>query len=451
MERAQWASRMGFVLAAAGAAVGLGNIWKFPYVTGTNGGGLFVLIYLSCVAFVGLPVMVAEVMLGRASRKGPVAAFGDLSGGKLMWRLVGLMAVAASFIVLSYYSVVAGWSMEYIAKALSGDFADAFAHSQTPEAVNAAIAQMFGDFHGDFGRNLLWHLVFMVATTAIVLGGVQKGIEAGSRVLMPLLFLLMFVLIAYAATLEGFGEGLDFVFGAHAHSLTPEGVLEALGHAFFSLSLGMGALITYGSYLGEDDNIVSASAVISGLDTIVALMACMVMFPLVFSFGGEASAGPSLVFVSMPIAFGQMPGGYYLGILFFVLLFFAAISSSISMLEVATAALTDRFPIARRKAIVLLGVVILLFGVPSAKSDLLLFGEKNFFDSMDWLCSNVLLPLGGLATALFVGWFSPRARTKEQFSRGVSHPALFAPWFFLIRYVVPIAIAFVFLHSLGVI
>ncbi len=434
---------MGFVLAAAGSAVGLGNIWKFPYITGENGGGVFVLIYLACIVVVGMPVMIGEIMIGRAAQRSPVPAFRDLAGGNAAWSLIGWMGVVTGFVILSYYSVVAGWAIDYIQLALT----DAFAGKDAE-----AIGGMFGALYGDFEQNLLWHAVFMAMTIAIVLGGVQKGIELGARILMPLLFLLMLGLMVYAISSDGFGRAADFVFGAHTDKLTAAGVLEALGHSFFTLSLGMGALITYGSYLRQDDDIVAASGIISGLDTAVALMACMIMFPIVFSAGGEASAGPGLVFVSMPLAFIQMPGGYILGIMFFVLLLFAALTSAISLLEVVAATIIDKFGARRGVATVSVGVAIFLFGIPSADSSIPFpIGDKNFFDTMDWAASNVLLPLGGLFIAIFVGWVMPATQTRAQFVTGSRMAGLYGAWRFLIRYIVPVGISLVFLHSIGVI
>ncbi|ACY16646.1 sodium-dependent transporter [Haliangium ochraceum] len=449
-ERGQWGSRLGFILAAAGSAVGLGNIWKFPYITGENGGGFFVLIYLVCIALVGLPIMSAEILVGRAAQRSPVQAYQALSGDKVAWSIVGWMGVLTGFVILSYYSVVAGWAIEYVRLAVGDSFASAFASGADPAATSEAIGGVFSALYGDFETNLLWHAVFMVVTVGIVLGGVQKGIETGARILMPTLFAIMLGLLLYGATTDGFGQGVDFVFGLHADKLTPGGVLEALGHSFFSLSLGMGALITYGSYLRRDDDMVAASGAISLLDTIVALMACMIMFPLVFSVGGTPSAGPGLVFVSMPIAFGQMPGGYFIGIAFFVLLVFAALTSAISLLEVVVATIIDKFGVARTKATAIVGLVIFCFGVPSAKSDLMVPGlEWNFFDTMDKLASNILLPLGGLLIAIFVGWVMPAERVREEFMAGSRWGSLFAPWFFLVRFVAPVAIGLVFLHALG--
>ena len=325
-QRGEWGSKLGFILAAAGSAVGLGNVWKFPYITGENGGGLFVIIYLVCIVFVGLPIMIGEVMLGRMTQRAPVGAFGKLDGDKSIWRGVGWIGVVAGFVILSYYSVVAGWALEYTLLAAKGEIS----HGNP-----AALAERFGQVAGDGTRAVMWHVAFMGVTIAIVIGGVAKGVELAARVLMPLLFLMFVALLVFAATLPGFGEGFSFVFGFNTDKLGAGSVLEALGHSFFTLSVGMGAMLTYGSYLRKNDDIVGASIAISVLDTLVALMACMVLFPITFSYGMAPEAGPSLVFKNIPIAFAQLPGSTFWALTFFLLLVFAALTSAISLLEVA--------------------------------------------------------------------------------------------------------------------
>jgi neurotransmitter:Na+ symporter, NSS family len=448
VDRGQWRSRLGFVLAAAGSAVGLGNVWKFPYITGENGGGIFVLIYLLCVAFIGLPVMIAEVVVGRAAQRSPVGAFQKLSGDLTAWRVVGWMGVVAGFVILSYYSVVAGWTMHYALMGLARFFA-----GKTPDQIGAA----FGTLYGSPDINLFWHFVFLGITVAIVLGGVQRGIEAAARVLMPALLLMLGVLLVDAAFQPGFGRAFDFVFGAHAERLHPAGVLEALGHSFFTLSLGMGAMLTYGSYLSKKDDLVSASVLVSLLDTAVGLIACLVLFPIIFSFGMEPSAGPGLVFKSMPIAFSQMAGGMVLTIVFFVLLFFAALTSAISLLEVVASTLIDQLGWTRRRAVLSMATAIFLFGVPSALSGSgKLFGAwesimgKNFFDTMDYLASNWLLPLGGLFIALYVGWVMPEAKRAEEFRTGSRFAKLYPVWLWSLRLLVPAAILGLWLFSVEI-
>lgn len=451
MARAHWQSRMGFVLAAAGSAVGLGNIWKFPYITGVNGGGAFVLIYLGCIALVGLPVMTAEILLGRASQKSPVGAFRALGGGP--WVLVGWLGVACGFVILSYYSVVAGWALHYTWLSATGQIV-----GLGPDGVGS----VFDSLYASGGLNLFWHFVFMIMTIAVILGGVGKGIERWSRILMPALFGLMFVLLVNSFTLDGFGRGLDFVFGFHTENLTAAGVLEALGHAFFTLSLGMGAMLTYGSYLHQKDDIVSASIIISGLDTVLALTASLALFPIIFTFGLEPGTGPGLVFVSVPIALSQMTGGTFFSICFFVLLVFAALTSAVSLLEVVTSYFIDEKSWSRHKAGLLAGATIFLVGIPSALSggtdlfgdwfaDTIGPGGRNWFDTFDYLASNWLLPLGGLGIALFTAWRLDDAIRHRAFLEGTNLAIFYKGWLLLLKFVVPFAVVLIFLHAIGLI
>lgn len=455
--RAHWKSRFGFILAAAGSAVGLGNIWKFPYITGENGGGWFVLIYLACILLVGLPIMMAEIFIGRTAQKSPVGAFRDLSAPKSPWMLVGWLGVAAGFVILSYYSVVAGWAMHYTYLSAT----DAFA-GKSPDDITA----MFGNLYGDTKLNLQWHAAFMLLTIAVVIGGVQKGVERWSRILMPALLTMLLILFGRAMMTDGFSPAIDFVFGGHSEKLTAAGVLEALGHAFFTLSLGMGAMITYGSYLREDDDIVSTSVTVSLLDTGIALLACMVLFPITFSHGMEASAGPGLVFMNIPVALSQMPGTVFWATLFFALIVFAALTSAISLLEVAVSYFIDEKGWSRPMATVVCGLVIALLGIPSAMSggDTIfgtqfatatefIFGEgngKNWFDLFDYLASNWMLPLGGLGIAMFVAWrVGPEARERS-FKTGTRFGAIYWGWVALLRFLVPIGVVAVFLNAIGV-
>jgi NSS family neurotransmitter:Na+ symporter len=358
------------------------------------------------------------------------------------------MGVITGFIILSYYSVIAGWAVDYVKLSITGTF-----NGATADEINAT----FDALAGSVGRSVFWHALFMAATIAVVLGGIRRGIETWARILMPALFVLLLVMVVYACTLSGFGDAVSFLFKPNADKLTGAGVLEALGHSFFTLSLGMGALITYGSYLRRDDDIVKASVTISILDTLVALMACVIMFPILFSSGQGPAAGPGLVFKSMPIAFTSMTGGTILGVIFFVLLVFAALTSAISLLEVVVSTVIDQLRWGRRKATLLVGLAIFLFGIPSAAANsgtVLVWWEKwfgkNFLDSFDYLASNWFLPLGGLLIAVFVGWFVPKERTREQFNAGSTLARLYVPWLLLIRFVVPVAIFLVLLFKIGV-
>lgn len=449
-ERGHWGSRLGFVLAAAGSAIGLGNIWKFPYITGVNGGGSFVLIYLVCIALVGLPVMTAEILLGRSTQSSPVGAFRKLSDGRGGWIAFGWLGVVAAFVILSYYSVVAGWALHYSYLSITGQIV-----GLGPEGVESAFDGLFVSN----GLNLFWHFMFMTITTSVVIGGVSKGLERAARILMPALFILMIILLVNSFMLDGFGRALDFVFGFHTGQLTAAGILEALGHAFFTLSLGMGAMLTYGSYLHRDDDIVSASITISVLDTGIALIASMILFPIIFTFNMEPGAGPGLVFVSVPIALSQLPAGGVLSFVFFALLVFAALTSSISMLEVVTSYMIDEKGWVRSRATLVSGSIISVIGIPSALSGgTAVFGSKfagifgrNWFDMFDYLVSNWMLPLGGFGIALFTAWRVDDAIRHREFLNGTRLALFYKAWLFLLKFVVPFAIALVFLHAIGVI
>lgn len=454
-ERGQWGSRLGFILAAAGSAIGLGNIWKFPYITGENGGGWFVLIYLFCILVVGLPIMISEIMLGRMTQKSPVGAFRSLAGRGSPWVGFGWMGVAAGFIILSFYSVVAGWAMHYVYLSATGTFAELGA---------AEIPKVFGSLYTDTDLNLVWHVVFMILTIAIVIGGVKRGVERAARILMPVLGLMMVGLLIKAFTMDGFGAAADFVFGLHADKLKPAGVLEALGHSFFTLSLGMGAMLTYGSYLSKKDDLVGAGIAITLLDTVIALMACLILFPITFSFGMKAAAGPGLVFANIPVALSQMPGGTLLCVVFFALLVFAALTSAISLLEVVASYFIDEKQWSRAKAVLVCGIAILAFGVPSALSGgTETFGAdfaaatqslgfdkgKNWFDFFDYLASNWLLPLGGMGIALFVAWRLKDKLRRVEFGEQGRWAKFYLLWLNTLRYVVPVAVLAVFGHMIG--
>ncbi len=453
-KRGQWGTRLGFILAAAGSAIGLGNIWKFPYITGENGGGLFVLIYLVCIVLVGLPIMIAEVLMGRATQSTPVGAFAMFKGEGSNWKLVGWLGVAAGFVILSYYSVVAGWACNYCLMSICHFFAD-----KSPEQIGG----LFGVLYTSGDINLFWHLVFMAMTLGIVVGGIKGGIERWSRLLMPLMMVLLGIIALRALTMPGVGQALDFLFMPHADKLQPSSILEALGHAFFTLSVGMGAMLTYGSYLDRDSNIAVASGWITGLDTAIALVSCVAIFPILFSFGMEPAAGPGLVFKTMPILFSQMTGGLLLAILFFALLVFAALTSAVSLLEVVVGTFIDLVGWSRTKATFVAATVVFLFGVPSALSGseglfvnwAELFG-KNYFDTMDYLASNWMLPMGGLAIAIFVGWFVKPSRLHEEFMAGTEPSqkklwqGVFTAWLWMLRVIVPVLVGLVLLNKIGI-
>ncbi len=446
--RGAWASKTGFVLAAAGSAVGLGNIWRFPYITGENGGGLFVLLYLGCIAVVGLPIMVGEILIGRAAQQSTVTAFKTLDGPRTPWKALGGLGVVVAYLVLSFYAVVAGWAMYYTVLSARGALA-----GRSPDEIGATFAAT----HASTPLNLWWTAAFMALTVAVVWRGVREGLERWSRILMPGLLLLLLVLLVRASTLDGFGRAFGFVFGLHADQLTGGGVIEALGHSFFTLSLGMGGLLTYGSYLSKDADVPGMSLSIAGLDTMIALLACLVIFPITFSHGLEPTQGPGLIFASVPIAFAQMPAGALLSTVFFALLVVAALTSAISLLEVATAYWIDERGWSRGRATVFAGAGIAALAIPSALSgSTALFGERmaaavgsNWFDLVANLASNWSLPLGGMGMALYVAWKMPAELRRAEFTSGSRWAGFYAGWLVVLRYVVPLAIALVFLRAVG--
>ncbi|MFT6517105.1 MAG: NSS family neurotransmitter:Na+ symporter [Candidatus Azotimanducaceae bacterium] len=432
-----------FVLAAAGSAVGLGNIWRFPYVAGENGGGAFVLVYLGCIFLIGVPIMTAEILLGRAGRQSPINAMRDLvshSNASPLWQVIGWMGALAGFMILSFYAVIAGWAMSYLFQMGSGTFTGT-------DAVYAAAA--FNELTGDVVSVVGWHTVFMLMTIGIAARGVGAGLEATVKILMPALFFLLIVLVIYSAVTSGrFVDGLSFLFSFNIEKLTWDGVLMAMGQAFFTLSLGMGAIMAYGAYIPKDVSIISTATTIALLDTSVALMSGLVIFPLVFANGLESSAGPGLMFVTLPLAFGQMTGGAFFGAIFFLLVTFAAITSSISLLEPAIAWLIERLKTTRVKAALIVGGVAWFIGLGSAFSfniwsDVYFVNEMTFFDLMDYVSNNILLPLGGVFIALFAGWAIDQEVTRDQLSS--SSPLMYNAWRFVTRFIAPAAVFSVFL------
>ncbi len=442
----QWSSRWAFVLAATGSAVGLGNIWKFPYITGENGGGAFVLVYLLCIAVVGIPVMMSEIMLGRRGRQSPINTMRTLareegkSGG---WQLLGFSGVLAGFLILSFYSVIAGWALSYVVSAVGGTFT----------AITAERSgEIFGELVSNPGVQLFWHTLFMGITMFVVARGVREGLEKAVRMLMPALFVLLLILVGYAMNSGGFIQGLHFLFDADFSKITTDGVLIALGHAFFTLSLGMGAIMVYGSYLPENVSITQATFTVAIADTVVALLAGMAIFPIVFANSLEPGAGPGLIFQTLPVAFGAMPGGLFFGTLFFILLVFAAWSSAISIIEPVVSWLVESRNMSRKRASIISGLVTWVLGIATVLSfnlwsEVKLF-DKTIFDLLDYLTTNIMLPLGGLLIALFAGW-----AMKQNHSRGELglRQTGYTIWQILIRYVTPIAIIVVFLNKIELI
>lgn len=439
-----WRSRWLFILAATGSAVGLGNIWKFPYITGENGGGAFVLVYLVCIALIGIPVMIAEVSLGRLGRQSPINSMHAIAKDQKVnpfWGSIGWMGALSGFFILSFYSVIAGWALSYVFRMASGDFSGA-----SPEQAG----EIFSSLISDPGVLLGWHTVFMILTIAIVARGVNKGLERAISVMMPLLFLILLILLGYSMSTEGFAEGFGFLFSFDFSKITGESLMVALGHAFFTLSLGMGAIMAYGAYMPRDTSVGKTVLTVAALDTIIALVAGLVIFPVVFSNGLEAGAGPGLLFQTLPVAFAQIPGGTLFGTLFFVLVGFAALSSAISLGEPAVAWAVESKGISRIKAASALGVVIWLLGIGTVLSfnlwsEYTIFG-KTFFDTLDFLTANIMLPLGGLLIAIFVGW---KMRSQDVAAEvSMQNPVVYNAWKVILKFIAPLAIAAVLINGL---
>lgn len=440
--RGNWSSKFGFVMAAAGSAIGLGNIWKFPYVAGQNGGGGFLLIYLAIVATVGFSVLMAELVIGRSTQRNPVGALKRLQKGKL-WPLIGYAGILTAFVILSYYVVVAGWTLAYIFKSAAGLLAT---------ADDAALGGMFTSFISDPLEPVLWAGAFTALTVFVVVGGVNKGLERSSRWLMPMLLALVVVLCVRSLTLPGAGAGWDFFVTPDWSKVTFQTVIEALGQAFFSLSLGMGTIITYGSYISRDTDVVESGFTVVTLDTLIAVMAGVMIIPAVFAFGMNPAAGPGLTFITLPHVFAEMQGGVVFGPLFFILLAIAALTSAVSLLEVVTAYFVDELGWKRRTCTIWAGVVAFLLCIPSSLSlgvwsDATLFG-KGFLDIMDFLATNLMLPIGGMAISLFVGWVVPKEMMEEFCTGNPKLGGLAKVWLFFVRIVSPLAIFVVLLNGL---
>lgn len=445
----QWSSRLAFILAATGSAVGLGNIWKFPYTAGENGGGAFVLVYLLCVALIGIPVMISEVLLGRRGRRSPINTMRELAGEERApgpWFLLGWLGVVAGVLILSFYSVIAGWALGYLVRAASGAFTGIDAEGS---------AAMFAGLIGDPERLLAWHTVFMVLTVVIVARGVKSGLERAVTIMMPALLLIMVGLFVYAMGTPGFSEGVNYLFAFDMSAIVnrPETVLDAMGQAFFTLSLGMGAIMIYGSYLPKQASIPQTVVVIALADTLVALLAGMVIFPIVFSNGLAPGSGPGLVFETLPLAFGQMDFGVAIASAFFLLLALAALTSAISIIEPLVAWLVENRGMSRVLAAATAGIVIWLLGIGSLLSfnilaEYTVFFGRTFFDALDFLTSNIMLPLGGLLIALFAAWMMSRSSTEEELAVTERTRGAYNVWRFLVRYVTPVGVGLVLLYGL---
>ena len=440
--RGQWGSNLGFVLAAAGSAIGLGNIWRFPYVAGENGGAAFVIIYLACIALICLPYLFGELIVGRHSNRNPVGAIKAIAPNSPWW-LVGGMGVLTGVFILSYYGVIAGWVFGYVFKGFIG-------HDMA-----------FGTFIADPMLVIPLFALFMFFTVFVVLGGVEKGIERASKILMPVLLVLMLIVIVRGLTLPGAGAGLEFYLKPDFSKVNGGVVLAALGQAFFSLSLGMGAMITYGSYLPKTSNLRTAGGSVAAFDTGIALMAGFMIFPAVFATGADPAGGPALVFVTLPQVFDAMPAGQFIGLLFFLLLSVAALTSTVSLLEVVVCYTVDEKKWSRRKSVWTIALVTFLVGIPSALSQgavpslggdsFSILGQSDFLSLMDFLWGNISLALGALLMSIFIGWRWGKAGASAELREGSSiSQGQIDFWWIFVRFICPIVIFIVLLNIFGV-
>ena len=451
MSRATWGSRVGFIFAVAGSAVGLANIWRFPYVVGANGGAAFIAVYLLCLLLIGFPVFIAEILIGRTTQTSPSGAFAKL-GGNPAWAWGGKMTILTGFIVSAFYSAVAGWILGYLVEAIRGNVTQFQNATQSSQHFENLIS------------NPLWgvsfHFLFIIACTAVLYLGVRDGIEKGNKIMMPMLFIVLLILVVRGLMLPNVGRALTFLLKPDWSALTPAAFLVALGQSFFTLSLGQGTMVTYGSYLGTRDNLLKSCVPVVLMDTLVSLLASIAVFTIVFSVGLEPDSGPGLIFHTLPIVFSQIPGGYFLGILFFLLVVLAALTSEISAMEPSIAYLIDERGWKRHQAVLAIGTGAFLLGVPCALSfsslaGFTFFGD-NFLDALSNLCSNFLIPLGGLLAVVMVGWVWGFPKALNQLKLGAyeffeHYPTVTAYFWFCFKYAAPFLIVIVFLHALGVI
>ena len=459
-QRDQWSGKLGFVLAASGSAVGLGNLWKFPYITWNNEGGAFVLVYLICIALIGLPIMMSEILIGRKSQKSTISAFSALNFPK--WSFIGYLGVIGGIVILAFYVVIAGWSFNSFYECMNWSISGYV----KPDA------DAFGNFLANPVPQIGLGFLFLAITAFIVVRGISGGIEKATKILMPALFIIMLYILITAMTLDGFGKALGFLFNPDFSKLGSHGILEALGHAFFTLSLGMGAMITYGSYVKKSESIVSISLTVVILDTVIALVACMIMFSIIFTVPGmEENVGKSTVgmlFVTLPeLFYTQMPGGAIIGPLFYMLVAFAALSSTISLLEVVAAGFVDKKNWSRTKSTLVSSSIVFFFSLGCALSlgansfftNLKLFGpmdklnqifvanKAGLLNIFDHLSANWILPLGGLFTAIFAGWILSQKDTIEELFPGADSPPMFyKAWLFFIRFIAPLAIGWIIIE-----
>ena len=432
-----WIGKWTFILAATGSAVGLGNIWGFPYKAGTNGGGAFVLIYLGCILIIGIPIMISEIILGRRAGNSPINAMRSValeSNRSSSWQIVGWSGIFAGILILSFYSVIAGICLNYIFISASSS-----GTISSPEQFTNVISSPI--------NLILWHTVFMILTALIVSAGIKDGIGRMVKILMPLLGFLMIFMVIYSIVNGDFSRAMSFLFAPDFSNVTSDTLLQAMGQAFFSLSLGMGSIMAYGAYMPKDQKVVSTSFTVASLDTLIAILAGLAIFPIIFAFNLEPNSGPGLVFVSMLSAFNQMQFGQIIGPLFFILLSVAALSSSISLLEPGVAYLSEENILSRRRSAEIISFFVWILGIGSALSfniwsDFSLIGDRNFLDSMDFIANQILLPLGGMQIAIFVGWFMKKSLIVNEL--GSINAYLYSLWRFFVKFIAPVCVGYIF-------
>ena len=447
--REHWGSRLGFILAAVGSAIGLGVLWKFPYTVGQSGGGLFLFTYILCIVVIGIPVLIGELLLGRRSQRAAVGAFEVLSEGKPRWKIAGWFGVFSSFLIMSFYSVVAGWGMSYILMSLSG-FYQKIPIEEIPE--------VFTKLSQSGSISLFWHFLFTLITGCIVLSGVRKGIEFWSKIMTRALFVILTGLFLYSISMKGFGKAAHFIFYPDWKVFRFSSVLEALGLAFFTLSLGQGIMISYGSYMRKKDNIPYMASTIAFAVIVASILAAMTIFPVIFTFGFEPQQGSGLIFRTLPYLFAQLPGSLVISTIFFTLFVFTALTSAIPFIEVVATNIMELADWPRKRAVLLVAAGTFLFGIPSALAfSHGLFSNwqeiygHNFLDTINHFVSTWIIPIGGLLTALFIGWGLKRELAKEEFPLGRRWEIFFRIWYFFMKWIIPLTIFLIILQKSGII
>ncbi len=447
--REHWSSRLGLIMAAIGSAIGLGILWKFPYVIGQNGGGLFLLVYLICLFVVGLPIFIGELILGRGSQKAAVLSFSTMVQGGDSWRVAGWLGVLASFLIMSFYSVISGYGMSYILMSLNGFYRG---------LTSMEIAQTYNALSSSGDIVTFWHFLFTLITMAIVCSGVRQGIEYWSKIMVQILLVLLVGLFIYSTTLEGFAESVNFIFKPNPHNFRITSVIEALGLAFWTLSIGQGIMISYGSYMKPSQNVIKIAAVVGSSVIVAAILAALMIFPVVFTFHLPPDAGPGLIFKTLPFLFAQLPGSMVISTLFFTLFVFTALTSAIPLVEVVASNLMELFGISRVKAALLVSSATFICGIPCAYSSgnglfigwTQIFG-KDFLETINQFVSIWVIPICGLLTSLFIGWKLDKEKTREEYNAGQDVPRFFALWRFFIRYIVPLTILIIILQTSGLV